>query len=59
MKRGIYLSGRALQLAALMTLPVSIWVGEFERNEEMAITIFAGSIFLFAAGYFLTWIGSR
>ena len=49
----VYYMGRILQLAALMVLPYAIWVGQLGHDERGAIVIFAGSIIVFFAGWFL------
>lgn len=54
-----YKLGRGLQLAALLTLPFSMWVGWIGHNEEGSILILIGSLAAFWGGYGLTRLGVR
>jgi hypothetical protein len=55
----VYHAGRALQIIGLIAMPSSIWASQIDRNEKLAIGIFAGSFLVFAAGYFLTRLSGR
>ena len=54
MRRWIYLFGRFLEVAGLVALPSSLWVGFLGHNESGSIAIFLGSVVIFYAGYLLT-----
>ena len=58
-KKGLYFFGRALQVAGLLAMPFSIWVGFIGHNEAGSIGIFLGSITVFYAGYLLTRLVTR
>lgn len=55
----VWYLGRGLQLLGLLVTPSAIWAAEFTRNEPLSIGVFAGGILTFAAGYFLTRIGTK
>ena len=59
MRSALYLAGRVLQVLALITMPSAIWIGHIGRNEQGAITIFAGSIAVFFIGYYLTHLSMK
>ena len=59
MKRFLHATGRGLQLLALLFMPSSIWVGWMSHDEAGCLTIFLGSIGVFALGYILTRLAVR
>ena len=54
MKKALYSFGRFLQVAGLIALPFSLWVGFIGHDESGSITIFLASVAVFYAGYLLT-----
>lgn len=59
MKPVFYLTGRAFQIAGLIAMPSSIWVGFMGHNEQGCIAIFTASLVIFYLGYFLSRSASR
>jgi hypothetical protein len=51
--------GRLLQLLALLVMPSAMWVAHFRRDEAGSITIFAGSIAVFFAGYLISQFSKK
>ena len=49
----LYYLGRLFQLIALITMPSSIFAGEFLHSEKIALSIFIGSAFVFLFGWLL------
>lgn len=54
-----YKFGRLLQIAALLAMPFSLWVGWLGHDEAGSITIFLLSLAVFWGGFGLTRIGPR
>lgn len=59
MRRTVYGAGRLCQVLGLLALPSAIWVAELEHSERGAVTIFAASLGVFAAGTLLVRLVSR
>ena len=51
--------GRMLQLLALLVMPSAMWVAHFRHDEAGSITIFAGSIAIFFAGYLISQFSKK
>ena len=58
-RRLTYFLGRGLQVAGLILMPFSLWVGFMGHDERGSITIFLASIAVFYAGYFLTRLTTK
>ncbi len=59
MGKGLYYLGRALQVAALIAMPASLWASSISNSEKESILIFLGSIVVFYVGYLLTQLSAK